>query len=259
MQSAQKLKYLSIIIPCLNEEGSIALTVQRLNHTLKDHDIPHEIIVIDDGSTDASIPILRQATNRIKELRVFKNEESYGFGRAITHGIQEAQGDAVIIFMADESDDCLDVVKYWNKLQEGYDCVFGSRFIKRGKTFGYPRSKLILNRLANLFIQILFRHNLNDTTNAFKAYRMEVIQGIKPIISHHFNITVEMPLKAMVRGYNSAIVPITWRNRQTGTSKLKIKEMGSRYLFIVLYVWLEKYLAADDYKKSRPLLPVKHP
>jgi dolichol-phosphate mannosyltransferase len=159
-------------------------------------------------------------------------------------------GDAVVIFMADESDDCRDVVRYWEKLNEGYDCVFGSRFMKGGGTIDYPPIKLFMNRLANAFVRLLFRHGLNDTTNAFKAYSKEVIDGIRPILSPHFNITVELPLKAIVRGYSFTVIPITWRNRRHGVAKLKIKEMGSRYLFIVLYVWLEKFFSRGDYKKA---------
>jgi dolichol-phosphate mannosyltransferase len=128
------------------------------------------------------------------------------------------------------------------------DCVFGSRFIKGGEVIDYPVPKLVVNRLANLFIKVLFRIKLNDTTNAFKAYRAEVIEGCRPFLSAHFNLTVELPLKAIVRGFSWEVVPISWRNRQSGVAKLKIKEMGSRYLFIVLYVWLEKYFSRGDYR-----------
>ncbi len=179
-----------------------------------------------------------------------QNPGPHGFGRAITLGLDSMTGDAAVIFMADESDDCRDVVRYWEKLNGGYDCVFGSRFMKGGGTIDYPPIKLFMNRLANAFVRFLFRHGLNDTTNAFKAYRKEVIDGIRPILSPHFNITVELPLKAIVRGYNFTVIPITWRNRRHGVAKLKIKEMGSRYLFIVLYVWMEKYFSRGDYRKT---------
>jgi len=116
----------------------------------------------------------------------------------------------------------------------------------------YPKVKLILNRLVNLGIRALFRHGYNDTTNAFKAYRREVIQHIQPLVSNHFNLTVEMPLKAIVRGQSYAVVPISWRNRAYGVSKLKLQEMGSRYLFIVLYVFLEHHLSRGDYRRSNP-------
>jgi dolichol-phosphate mannosyltransferase len=159
-------------------------------------------------------------------------------------------GDAVVIMMADESDDSRDVVRYWQELNKGFDCVFGSRFVKGGGVIDYPFVKLKLNRMANLFLKILFRIRLNDTSNAFKAYRRTAIDGCRPLIAPHFNLTVELPLKSIVRGYTWTVIPITWRNRRTGQAKLKIREMGSRYLFICLYVWLEKYFSRGDYKKQ---------
>lgn len=116
----------------------------------------------------------------------------------------------------------------------------------------YPWLKLRLNRIFNLFIRIFFRHKLNDTTNAFKAYRRTVIDGCRPLIAPHFNLTVELPLKAYVRGYSFTVIPITWKNRRTGVAKLKLKEMGSRYLFICMYVWLEKYFSRGDYMRTDP-------
>jgi dolichol-phosphate mannosyltransferase len=183
------------------------------------------------------------------EARLVQNGPPHGFGRAITCGLQQMRGDAAVIMMADESDDCRDVVRYWNELNEGWDAVFGSRFMKGGGVIDYPKLKLYLNRIANLFIRVLFGASLNDTTNAFKAYRRCVIEGCMPMLSAHFNLTVELPLKTIIRGYSWTVVPITWRNRRTGVAKLKIQEMGSRYLFICLYLWLEKHLSRGDYKR----------
>ena len=246
----QPLRLLSVVIPARDEEGCIASTIEHLSLELKIHQIPHEIIVVDDGSSDRTPQILQDEAKNIPQLRVLSNSGPHGFGRAITCGLDAMFGDAVVIMMSDESDDCRDVVRYWKKLNEGFDCVFGSRFMKGGGVIDYPPLKLFLNRLANLFVRILFSHGLNDTTNAFKAYRREVIDGVRPILSPHFNITVELPLKAIVRGYSFATIPITWRNRRTGVAKLKINEMGSRYLFICLYVWLEKYFSRGDYKRE---------
>lgn len=248
--SLAPLKLLSVVIPARDEEGCIASTVEHLHLELKIHRIPHEIIVVDDGSTDQTAHILEEKAKNLPELRPVTNSGAHGFGRAIACGLNAMSGDAVVIMMADESDDSRDVVRYWNTLNEGFDCVFGSRFVKGGGVIDYPPVKLFINRLANAFVRILFHHGLNDTTNAFKAYRREVIAGIQPIISPHFNITLELPLKAIVRGYRFATIPITWRNRRTGVAKLKINEMGSRYLFICLYVWLEKYFARGDYLRS---------
>ncbi|HEY5704828.1 MAG TPA: glycosyltransferase family 2 protein [Terrimicrobiaceae bacterium] len=249
MSSATPVSYLSVIIPARDEDGSVASTIQRLDLELNAHVIPHEIIVVDDGSSDRTWEILQREGTKIAALRAIRNPAPHGFGRAIVRGLDAMKGDAAVIMMADESDDSRDVVRYWHKLQEGYDCVFGSRFMRGGRVIDYPTSKLILNRLANGFIRGLFRHRLNDTTNAFKAYRKTVIDGVRPILSPHFNITVELPLKAIVRGYSWAVIPVTWRNRRHGVAKLAIKEMGSRYLLICLYVWLEKHFSCGDYRK----------
>jgi len=246
----KELQLLSIVIPARNEEGCVASTVEHLHIELRLRDVPHEIVVVDDGSSDRTWEILQDLRTRIPNLVPTPNPNRHGFGRAVAHGLSTMSGDAVVIMMADESDDCRDVVRYWQKLNDGYDCVFGSRFMKGGGVIDYPKIKLFLNRLANYFLKVLFRIKLNDTTNAFKAYRREVIEGCQPLIAPHFNITVEIPLKAIVRGYSWTTIPITWRNRRTGTAKLKIKEMGSRYLFICLYVWLEKYFSAGDYRRS---------
>ena len=244
------LTLLSVVIPARDEEGCIASTVEHLHIELKLREVPHEIIVVDDGSSDKTWEILQKVVKEVPPLRPVQNTGLHGFGRAIIRGLETVKGDAVVIMMADESDDCRDVVRYWKTLNEGYDCVFGSRFMKGGGVIDYPRVKLAINRLANFFLRMLFRIKLNDTTNAFKCYRKTVVDGCQPLISPHFNLTVELPLKAIVRGYTWTVIPITWRNRRSGEAKLKIKEMGSRYFFICLYVWLEKYFSRGDYRKK---------
>lgn len=244
------LRLLSIVLPARNEEGCIASTVEHLHLELRLHEVPHEIVVVDDGSSDDTWKILQQVRERVPALNPVQNNGLHGFGRAIIYGLDNMNGDAAVIMMADESDDCRDVVRYWKKLNEGYECVFGSRFMRGGGVIDYPKIKYVLNRLANWFVSQLFRIPLNDTTNAFKAYRKTVIDGCRPLIAPHFNLTVEIPLKAVVRGYSWTTLPITWRNRRSGEAKLKINEMGSRYLFICLYIWLEKYFSRGDYRKN---------
>lgn len=252
LNADEALKLLSIIIPARDEEGCIESTVEHLHLELRLNGVPHEIVVVDDGSKDRTWEILTKLKQNMPELTPLLNSGDHGFGRAITYGIDRCEGDAVVIMMADESDDCRDVVRYWKLLNDGNDCVFGSRFIKGGGVIDYPWIKLKLNRITNFFIRTVFRIKLNDTTNAFKAYRKSTLDGCRPFLSPHFNLTVELPLKAIVRGYRWTVIPITWRNRRTGIAKLKLREMGSRYFFIIAYVWLEKYFSRGDYIASRP-------
>ena len=244
------LQLYSVVIPARDEAGRIAAMIEHLHLELSVQQIPHEIVAVDDGSRDETWAILNGLAGKVPALRPVQNPGPHGFGRAIISGLDHSRGDAVVIMMADESDDCRDAVLYWKTLQQGFDCVFGSRFMAGGGVIDYPRLKLLINRAANFFIRLLFRIKLNDTTNAFKAYRRAVIDGCRPLISAHFNLTVELPLKAIVRGFSWTVVPITWRNRRVGEPKLKIREMGSRYLFICLYVWLEKQLSRGDYRKQ---------
>jgi dolichol-phosphate mannosyltransferase len=240
---------LSVVIPAHNEEGSISGTVEALFRGLSDEGIDHEILVVNDGSRDRTEEVLLRLRGLYPTLRYVNNDPPNGFGLAIRKGLEHFDGDAVAIVMGDGSDSPEDVVRCFRKLEEGYECVFGSRFIEGGRVFDYPRHKLLINRLANSFVKALFGLDYNDVTNAFKLYRREVIEGAQPLISKHFNLTVELPLKAIVRGYTYAVVPISWTNRKTGISKLKIREMGSRYLFIVLYLFLEKHLSRGDYRR----------
>ncbi len=256
-ETSKRIKVFSIVIPAHNEEGCIVTTVQSISQLLEAERIAYEILVVNDNSRDRTEALLRQLSAQNGKVRYINNYYPNGFGFAIRCGLENFQGDAVAIVMADSSDAPENIVDYYYKLQEGYDCVFGSRFIRGGKVIDYPTHKLMVNRLANLFISVLFGLKFNDTTNAFKAYRREVIEGISPLLSHHFNLTVEMPLKAIVRQYSYTTMPITWRNRATGVSKLKLKEMGSRYLFIVLYIWLEKHLSRGDYVRKQPQLALQ--
>ncbi len=242
---------LSIVIPAYNEEGCIAATVRDLFLRLSDEGIEHEIIVVDDGSTDSTELILQKLALEIPSLRLHANRPRSGLGVAVRTGLESISGDAVALFMSDGSDSSKDLVRFYRTMREQrVDCVFGTRFSKESSLIDYPLPKLILNRLANTFIRILFGLRYNDVTNAFKLYRKEVIQGLKPLLSHHFNLTVELPLKAIVRGYSYSVIPNSWTNRKHGVSKLKIKEMGSRYMFIILYCFIEKWLSRGDYHRD---------
>ncbi len=241
---------LSIVLPAYNEEGSIEETLRTLYAKLQDEKIDHEIVVVNDNSKDNTLGLLTRIQETIPTLVVHTNHGPNGFGYAIRYGLERFQGDCVAIMMSDLSDDPADLIAFYRKMvSENLDCVFGSRFIRGGATYDYPKHKYLINRFANTLIRFLLGMSYNDSTNAFKLYKKSTIQGLKPFLSAHFNLTIELPLKAIIRGYSYGVLPNSWRNRKAGESNLKIKEMGSRYLFILLYVIIEKYLSRNDYLK----------
>ena len=241
---------LSVVIPARDEEGVVDVTVERIVAALSREGIEHEVIVVDDWSTDGTAAAVERIAARRPQVRLLRSRRQPGFGHAVRTGLDAYNGAAVAIVMADGSDSPEDLIAYHRLLEEGYECVFGSRFMPGSSVEGYPPLKLTVNRIVNWGIRLLFRHGYNDTTNAFKAYRREVIESAQPLLSRHFNLTVELPLKAVVRGCRFAIVPISWTNRRRGSSKLSLNEMGSRYLFIVLYVFLEHHLSRGDYRRE---------
>jgi dolichol-phosphate mannosyltransferase len=239
----------SVVIPAHDEVGSIGTTVRDIARTLEAEAIDYEIVVVDDASSDGTGAVVERLGQENPKVHGIRSHYPPGFGFAVRAGLESFSGDAVAIVMADGSDSPADLVRYHRLLEEGWDCVFGSRFMHGSNVHRYPKFKLGLNRIVNFGIRILFRHRYNDTTNAFKAYRREVIETCQPLLSNHFNLTVELPLKAITRRYSYAVIPISWTNRATGASKLSLQEMGSRYLFIVLHVFLEFHLSRGDYQR----------
>lgn len=243
---------LSIVIPAYNEEDSIVETINSIVDALKKTNILYEILIVNDNSTDNTCFIINELSKKYPNIAALTNPGPNGFGYAVRFGLERFSGDCVAIMMADLSDSPYDLIRFYTAMTEGnFDCVFGSRFIKGAKVVDYPIIKLLINRLANSFIKVLMGIRYNDTTNAFKLYKRSVIEGINPILSPHFNLTIELPLKAIIRGYTYTVVPNSWTNRQFGVSKLKIKEMGSRYFFILIYCFVEKLFTGQDYKKRK--------
>lgn len=243
---------LSIVIPAYNEEKNVSRTLEELRRVVKDeHNISHEVIVVNDNSKDDTEAVIRNAMTEYPEVRLVNRRGPGGFGRAIRSGIEAVRGDVVVICMADLSDDPRDVVTYYEKICEGYDCVFGSRFIKGSKVENYPWLKLVVNRIVNTAIRMMFRTRFNDLSNAFKAYRTSVLRESGPFRSSHFNITLELSLSTLIRNYNICQIPIRWYGRTWGASNLRMREMGRRYLCTTLTFFFQRMLIRDDLMVER--------
>jgi len=242
---------LSIVIPAYNEAQNLTGTVDELVPALREAGIPYELIIVNDNSSDETPEIIAGFMADDVNIKTVDRRPPGGFGRAIRAGLEEVTGDVVAVYMADQSDDPVDLIACYEKIEQGYDCVFGSRFIKGSKVTNYPKFKLVANRIVNFGIQWLFWTKFNDITNAFKVYRAEVIRECGPYRASHFNLTIEMSLSALIRGYNICEIPISWRGRTWGSSNLHISEMGRRYLQVLLMLWFQQVLIKDDILEER--------
>ncbi|HUY91447.1 MAG TPA: glycosyltransferase family 2 protein [Pirellulales bacterium] len=243
---------LSVVIPAHNEEQNIGRCVAELQAVLGEkYGIDHEVIVVDDNSRDGTARVVEELMRASSEIRLVRRLPPAGFGRAIRSGLDEVRGDVVAIYMADLSDDPEDLAAYYRKIGEGYDCVYGSRFMRGSRVEQYPPVKRVVNRIVNRAVQLMFWCPFNDLTNAFKAYRVGVIRDCGPFRACHFNITLEMSLGALIRRYRIAQVPIRWYGRTWGSSNLRLREMGRKYLCTVLMMFFQRMLIGDDLLAER--------
>lgn len=238
---------LSIVIPAYNEEQNIGPCLDELMTFLVDESgIDTEVIVVNDNSDDGTEAIVQQRQRRWPSIRLIRRQPPGGFGRAIRSGLLFVRGEVVLIYMADRSDHPSDAKKYFDTIHEGYDCVYGSRFVEGSTIHNYPKVKLWVNRIVNTAIKWMFWTSMNDMTNAFKAYRAEVIEHCGPYRACHFNITLEMSLSALISGYRIKEVPISWEGRTWGSTNLRMREMGRRYLCTLLMLFFQRILMSDD-------------
>ena len=231
---------LSIIIPVRNESDNLKDLINYYSNKLQN--INYEVLIINDFSDDDTLDKANSLSYENKRFKVLDNKKK-GLGGAVNLGVKESNGSKVVIMMADQSDDLNDLIKYNDIIdKEGYDAVLGSRFLKQSKVLKYPFRKLVLNRLFNYFVSLIFWNSYNDYTNAFKIYKKQVLIEISPLISESFNIFLEIPLKIISRKYKYKVIPINWIGRKKGESKFKIKELRSKYLFTLIYCFIEKIL-----------------
>ncbi len=230
---------LTILIPVKNEEDNINNLVNAISNKIN---LEYEILFIDDFSNDKTLKIIKDIKQKNKKIKLIENKKK-GLGESIKNGIKFSSGKYVVITMCDGSDDLDNIVEYYNVIKnKNLDAVFGSRFLKKSNVKNYPKHKLILNRIFNHFVRIIYLNYYNDYTNAFKIYKKEILEKILPLKSESFNIFLEIPLKIINRKFNYEIIAINWNGREFGNSKFKIKELSSKYLFTLIYCFAEKIL-----------------
>jgi dolichol-phosphate mannosyltransferase len=244
--SAAAKPLLSVCIPAHDEQDSIGPTLDELEAVLSRAEIPHEFVVANDNSKDGTEAVVRERMQRGLPIRLINRRPPGGFGRAVRSCLDHFQGEVVAVVMADRSDDPEDVVRCYDKIREGYDAVFGSRFLPGAVVKDYPRIKLLANRLGNKLIQCLFWTEHNDLTNAFKVYRADAIRSLLPLYSSHFNLTIEISLGLLVRRFKIARLPINWFGRTSGVAKFHVLKLGRRYFATLMKVYAEKLFVHDD-------------
>lgn len=237
---------LSVCIPAHNEQENIGRSIDAIAATLTKAGVPYEFVIANDNSTDETGRVIEERMAAGQPIRMVERRPPGGFGRAIRSCLENFKGDIVVVVMADLSDDPNDIVAYYHKINEGYDAVFGSRFVKGSVVKDYPRVKLIANRIGNKLIQLMFRTRHNDLTNAFKAYRADAIRSLMPLYASHFNLTIEISLGLLNRGFKVATMPINWYGRTWGSAKFNIRTLGRRYLATMMKAWAERRFIHDD-------------
>lgn len=232
----------SIIMPAYNEESVIGTTLHGLTEHLEECKFDYEVIVVDDGSRDGTGGVVREIAAENPRIRPVENPGPGGYGFAIRKGLEVYQGDAFVIVTSDGADSPKDVATYFRKIEEGYDCAFGSRFVKGASVEGYPWFKLLVNRLANRMIGLLLRQKYYDFTNGFKCYRRQVVDDMQPLVAGQFNITIELALKSVMAGWRYAVVPVDWRQRDVGKSSFKLMRLVKPYAVTMIYCFARRYL-----------------
>lgn len=241
---------LSIIIPTFQEEKSIEKTLNSICSFLKNK-IVFEIIIIDDKSKDETFKVISNHPEYNKTIFFYSNNSKPGFGNSIVKGVHFSKGEYITIMMADLSDSPQDLLKYYHAIvsDKSVDCVFGDRWVENSVK-NYPILKRIINRTGNNFLKKILKTDYSDFTNSFKLYKKESILMIEPIISNHFSITLELPLKMITRGFNYVVIPNKWENREHGISNMKILNSIITYSLITIYCLIDKYFWNKRYVKK---------
>lgn len=205
--------YLSVIVPAYNEAKRLPLTLIDIDKHLREMKFSYEIIVVNDGSKDATKEVAERFSHLIKNLRVI-NQENTGKGGAVKRGMLEAEGEIRLFTDADNSTSIDQFGKMAPYLGKGYDVVIASRDIKGAKLIPpQPWRRRILGNLGNLFIQIMLLPGIWDTQCGFKVFTDKAAEKVFPLIKiNRWGFDVEILALAKKFGYKIKEVPAIWVN-----------------------------------------------
>jgi len=230
---------LQIAIPVYNEAGNIAHTLGQIEAMVT---VPHRILIIYDFDEDDTIPVVKELIKERKAENIFLVKNKYGRGvlNAIRTGFDSIKDGAILVVMADSSDDISIVDAMFAKINQGYDVVCGSRYMKGGRQIGGPKFKKFLSRTAGISLHLITGIPTRDATNSFKMYRKSLLDAIKIESRGGFEIGMEVVVKAFLKGYKIAEIPSTWQDRVAGKSRFKFGKWLPRYIRWYLYAVKER-------------------
>jgi len=244
----------TVLIPCYNEEDVIAHTVGVLTEAFSKENLSYEILCVNNASTDSTEAVLAEIAQKHMQVRYVNTPKLPGYGVAVRWGLEHYAGKAVVIVMADGSESPEDILRFFRKIEEGYDCAFGSRFSGSGAVEGYPPFKLFINRLGNKLISWITGSRYDDFTNGFKCYKREVIDAIQPLFGEKFNLTIEMSIGATYAKPRIAVIDNSWRDRSLGTSKFDVIGQSKLYLVTLAYCWFRAKVQGESWINFRSQL-----
>jgi len=222
---------LSIVIPIFFEEKNILKIFAEIQKKVK---TPHETIIIYDLDSDPTVEVAKEyiKKNKLKNILLIKNNSGNGRGvmNAIKTGFNKSKREAIVVLMADLSDDIMQIDQMYKLSQKGFDVICASRYMPKGKKIGGPFLKTFLSRTAGITLHYIFKIPTFDPTNAYKMYKKRIFKNIKIESTGGFEYSLEILLKAHKLGYKITEIPTVWRDREDGKSNFKLLKWLPNYI-----------------------------
>lgn len=229
----------SIIIPAYNEETSLKVLLDELGYFLKDFQYKYEVVFVDDGSTDNSFNILKEAALKNPNIKVLRLRKNYGQTAALLAAMDYSTGDVIVPLDADLQNDPNDIPKLLNLIEEGYDLVSGWRKNRQDRTLDRKFPSIIANKIISLVSGI----KLHDYGCSLKAYRKDILHGVRLYGElHRF-----LPILASWNGAKVVEIEVNHKPRVFGKSKYGLSRTYKVLLDLIVLKFLSDYSTKPIY------------